>query len=141
MERHVEESVRNPIVITVVGMGVVMATLAVLWFIARVVSFAVQLATRAKKPSDEAGAIQVVGNEASSAVRVAEQPPQGAGEVDEGELVVVLAAAATAVLGAPVRVLAVQPQDGVAIQTGYNGWVAAARSEQVRSFNTGYGTR
>ncbi len=141
MESDVGDSVTNPIVITVVGMGVVMTTLAVLWFIARVVSFVIRLATRAKTPSDEAGVIRVAGEAVSSAAAAPAPSPALSGEGDESELVVVLAAAATAVLGAPVRVLAVEPHAGASIHAGYNGWVAAARSEQVRSFHTGYGTR
>jgi Na+-transporting methylmalonyl-CoA/oxaloacetate decarboxylase gamma subunit len=104
----------NPFVITVVGLAVVMLTLAVLWFLAKLVSWAAMFLPREQStptlPTPQAAH--------------STQPST----LTNDELLVVLAAAATSVLGVPVRILQFREQS-TSLRT--NGWVHTARVQQM----------
>ena len=117
----------NPFVITVVGLAVVMLTLAVLWFLAKLVSWGVMFLPReqstATLPTPQAA------QSSTPAIPVPQVPHSTQpSTLTNDELLVVLAAAATSVLGVPVRVLQFREQS-TSLRT--NGWVHTARVQQM----------
>ncbi len=119
----------NPIadtmVITVIGMGVVITTLIALWFITRVVSFLTQKISGTPPFSPR------VHHSAQSAASPTETASQPHAQENSSEIVAVITAAATTVLGVPVKLL--RFVENRKIQT--QGWMLRVRNEQAQSFS------
>jgi Na+-transporting methylmalonyl-CoA/oxaloacetate decarboxylase gamma subunit len=114
----------NTLTVTIIGLGVVMATLVALWFITRVVSFLVQAAT-------SKSSLSLKTRDSHPENINSETPlPQAHSENNNPELIAIITAAAASVLGSRVRVLSCV--EDRKIQN--NGWMLSARNEQVQSF-------